>query len=118
MTPEEELLAVFDDWRRRVDALAVWSGGKGRLHDLLRMAIRPRAEEARLGVAAADFPWESLVDRLIHWHYSHPLGRAQYSESDVFEALLAALESTRIEPMKAGIRAGASKCEGRARHSG
>jgi hypothetical protein len=107
MTPGEDLLAVFDDWRQRVDALAVWSGGRGRLHDLLRMAIRPRAEEARRGVAASGLPWESLVDRLIHWHYSHPLGRAQYSESDVFEALLAALESTRIEPLEAGIRTGA-----------
>jgi hypothetical protein len=105
MTPEDELLAVFGDWRRRVDDLALWSGGEGRLHDLLRMAIRPRAEEARLGVVAPDFPWESLVDQV--WHYDHPLGTAEYCENDVSEALRAALESTRIEPMEAGIRAGA-----------
>lgn len=108
---EDELLAIFGDWRRRVDDLPVWSGGKNRLGDLLRMAMRPRAEEGRFGVAAADFPWESLVDRLIQWHYSHPLGRAQYSEDDLFEALQAALESTRIEPIEAGIRVGAFKVQ-------
>lgn len=107
MTPEDELLAVFDDWRRKVDDLAVWSGGEGRLHDLLPMALRPKAEEARFGVAAADFPWESLVDRLIQWNYDHPLGTAEYGETDVFEALLTAMESTRIEPIEAGIRTGA-----------
>jgi|GEM_PF-5023935 hypothetical protein len=39
---------------------------------LLRMAIRPGAEQARHGVTTVDFPWESLVDRLIQWHYGHP----------------------------------------------
>jgi hypothetical protein len=107
VTPEDELLGACDDWRRGVDDLAVWSGGESRLHDLLRMAIRHRAEEARHGVGTADFPWESLVDRLVQWHYGHSLGAADYSEADVFEALLAAAESTRIEPMEAGIRAGA-----------
>jgi hypothetical protein len=107
MTPEDELLAFFDDWRRRVDGLAVWSGGEDRLHALLQMALLPRAEEARHGIAAADFPWESLVERMVQWHYAHPLGRAKYSETDVSEALLAAAESTRIEPIEAGIRTGA-----------
>jgi hypothetical protein len=107
MTPEDELLMVFSEWRRNVDDLAVWSGGEERLHDLLRIAILPRAEEARHGVEAVDFPWESLVDRLIQWHYSYPLGTAEYSQAHVYEALSAALESTRIEPIEAGIRAGA-----------
>jgi hypothetical protein len=106
MKPEDELLAVFGDWRRKVDDLAVWSGGEDRLHDLLRMAIQPRAEGARRGVEIADFPWESLVDRVVQWHYEHPLGTAEYSATDVFKALQAALESTRIEPMEAAIRAG------------
>jgi hypothetical protein len=107
MTPEDELLAFFDDWRRRVDGLAVWSGGEDRLHALLQMALLPRAEEARHGIAAADFPWEPLMDRMAQWHYSHPLGAAKYKETDLREALYAALEATRIEPIEAGIRAGA-----------
>jgi hypothetical protein len=107
MTPEDELLAFFDDWRRGVDALAVWSGGEERLHDLLQMVMLIRAEEARHGIGVADFPWESLVDRMVQWHYGHPLGKAKYSEHDVREALWAATQSTRIEPIEAGIRAGA-----------
>lgn len=109
MTPEDELLMVFSEWRRKVDDLAVWSGGEERLHDLLRIAVRPKAELARYGAEIADFPWESLVDRLIQWHYSHPLGTGEYSQAAVSEALFAALDSTRIEPMNAGIRAGAFK---------
>jgi hypothetical protein len=109
MTPEDELLAVLTDWRRRVDSLAVWSGGEERLHDLLRAALEPRAVEAAFGVETVDFPWESLVDRMLKWHFQYPLGTAAYSEADLNEARLAAIESLRIEPMEAGIRAGAFK---------
>jgi hypothetical protein len=107
MRPEDELLGVISDWRRRVDGLAVWSGGEDRLHDLLRKAVWIRAEGARHGVEFVDFPWESLVDRLVQWHYGHPLGTADHSEADVSEAVHAALQSTRIEPLDFGIRTGA-----------
>ena len=49
MTPENELLAVFADWRQRVDKLAVWSGGEDRLHALLSTVLEPRALEIAFG---------------------------------------------------------------------
>jgi hypothetical protein len=107
MTPEDELLAVFARWHQKVEKLAVWSGGEARLHDLLQMAVGIRAEQARHGVALMDFPWESLVDRVAQWHYDHPLGTAEYSLADVRDAVLAAVESTRVEPLEDGVRRGA-----------
>lgn len=79
-------------------------GSPARLHDLLQMAVRLRAEQARHGVALVDFPWESLLDRVAQWHYDHPLGTAEYSLADVRDAVLAAMESTRVEPLEAGVR--------------
>lgn len=107
MTPEGELLAVFARWHQRVGKLAVWSGGEARLHDLLQMAVRLRAEQARHGVAFVDFPWESLLDRVAQWHYDYPLGAAEYSLADIRDVVLAAVESTRVEPLEDGVRRGA-----------
>ena len=106
MTPEGELLAVFARWHQRVGKLAVWSGGEARLHDLLQMAVRLRAEQARHGVAFVDFPWESLLDRVAQWHYDYPLGAAEYSLADIRDVVLAAVESTRVEPLEDGVPQG------------
>jgi hypothetical protein len=107
MTPNDELLAVFADRRRRADGLAVWAGGEDRLHALLQMALLPKAEAARRGVEMPEFPWESLADRMVQWHYAHPLGDGQYNDDDLFEALMAATEAVRIAPLEAGVRGGA-----------
>lgn len=107
MTPEDELLAVFASWRRRVDELAVWSAGGQRLHHLLQMAIARRAAETKFGVVAIGFPWESLMDRVLEWHYRYPLGTGECTEAAVDDAVYAAMQSLRIEPMEASIRTGA-----------
>jgi hypothetical protein len=107
MTPRDELLAVFDRWHRKVDGLRVWSGGESRLHDLLLMAVWPRTEGARRGVEVVDFPWETLVDRVSQWHFDHAFGTGEYSLIDVRDAVQAASESTRVEPLERAIQADA-----------
>lgn len=106
MTPESELLEIFAGYRRRVDELAVWSADATRVHALLQMATRPRAESLRRGLDLGDFPWETLIDLMLEWHYSHPEGTNDCLEKDVFDALLLATVFTRIVPLESGIRTG------------
>ncbi|UOZ07722.1 hypothetical protein [Amycolatopsis sp. WQ 127309] len=107
MTPEAELLEIIADYQRQVDDLAIWSMDATRVHALLQMAVRPRAESFRHGVNFTEFPWETLVDILPGWHYDQPLGEKSIAEGEVFDALRLALKFTRIIPLEIGIRTGA-----------
>jgi len=107
MTPEAELLEIIASYRRNVDNLAIWSTNATRIHALLEMAIRPRAESFRRGIEISDFPWETLVDLVLEWHFDHPPGDREVVDEDVYDALGLALKFTRITPLEAAIRTGA-----------
>ncbi|WP_156161567.1 hypothetical protein [Nocardia vulneris] len=106
MTPEAELLDVIVRFRQQVDRLSVWKAGHDRLHALLRMALLPRAESARRGLEVMDFPWESLVELMVRWHFDHPLGDEICHEADVYKALELATQFMRLDPLETAIRAG------------
>ncbi|MEU0797829.1 hypothetical protein ABZ342_47850 [Amycolatopsis sp. NPDC005961] len=107
MTPEAELLEIIASYQRHVDDLAIWSTNSTRVHALLEVALRPRAESFRRGLEVIDFPWETLIDLVLEWHYAHPSGDREVVDQDVFNALDLALKFTRITPLEVAIRTGA-----------
>ncbi|MGI5527098.1 hypothetical protein ACQEVX_06600 [Streptomyces syringium] len=105
MTPEQELRDLIWDWRKQVDQLPIWSSGEERLHALTHKALSIKASFSRNRATFPEFSWEMLLDFLMSWHFKYPIGSGPCIDEDVSNAVQAALEATRLEPLDAALRA-------------